>query len=73
MIIRKTEETAFPVRKVSELLYKIITTNNPKTRYLLHNKPLTFKLLANYIPDRILDKMIWKILGKKDAKSYRPV
>ena len=70
-MIEKSEQSAFDVKVITDIIISIIQNKNPKTRYLVHRKPTLFRLLAHYLPDRIVDKMIAKTLAKKD--NYRPV
>jgi len=70
-IIKNSEKSAFDVHIISASIVNIISANKPKTRYLVHRKPFLFKLLAFYLPDRMVDKMVAKTLAKKD--NYRPV
>jgi short-subunit dehydrogenase len=70
-MIEGAEKSAFPVSVISDLIYKILITDQPKTRYLIHRKPTLFKLLAYYLPDKMVDKLIAKTLAKKE--NYRPV
>lgn len=70
-MIEGAEKSAFPVSVISDTIYKILSTSNPKTRYLIHRKPTLFKLLAYYLPDKMVDKLIAKTLAKKE--NYRPV
>jgi NAD(P)-dependent dehydrogenase (short-subunit alcohol dehydrogenase family) len=61
-IINKMEEDALPVQKISILINKIIESANPKTKYLVHKKKFLFKLMAYYLPDRFVDRLIKKNL-----------
>lgn len=70
-MIENSEKSAFDVSKISDIILDIINHSNPKTRYLVHRKPLLFRLLAHYLPDKMVDKLIAKTLAKKD--QYRPV
>jgi len=70
-MITASERSALPVETISDLIIKILQSNNPKTRYLVHRKKLLFKLLAYWLPDKMVDKMVTRTMAK--AKSYRPV
>ena len=65
MFVRQGQ-TGIPVARVSETIYKALTAPHPKTRYALARKWLTGWFLPRYLPDRWVDKMIWKKLGLKD-------
>jgi len=56
-------KTGIPVEKVSATIYQVLTTQRPKTRYVLARKLLTGWLLPRYLPDRRLDKIFAKRLG----------
>lgn len=70
-MIESSEKSAFDVSVISNIILEIIAKPNPKTRYLVHRKPLLFRLLSHYLPDKMVDKMIAKTLTKKE--NYRPV
>ena len=70
-MIKNSEMSAFDVKVISDIISGIIADPRPKTRFLVHRKPFLFKLLAYYLPDRIVDKMIRKTLASGD--QYRPV
>jgi len=70
-MIENAEKSAFEENAVTDVIFKIIQSEHPKTRYLIHRKKLMFRLLAFYLPDRFVDKMISKTLAIKD--NYRPV
>jgi short-subunit dehydrogenase len=70
-MIENSEKSAFDVSVISNIILEIIAKPNPKTRYLVHRKPLLFRLLSHYLPDKMVDKMVAKTLSKKE--SYRPV
>jgi NAD(P)-dependent dehydrogenase (short-subunit alcohol dehydrogenase family) len=72
-IIRQSEKNALDVKRVSSILHRILISKSPKTRYLIHKTPYKLKFLSKFLPDKYLDKMIWKTLGKANSKSYRPV
>lgn len=69
-MIENAEKSALPAEIVSNKILEIIQSKNPKTRYLIHRKPLLFKILSRFLPDRFVDKLIWKNFSKN---SYRPV
>jgi NAD(P)-dependent dehydrogenase (short-subunit alcohol dehydrogenase family) len=70
-MIENSEKSAFDVKVVTDIIIEIIQSKQPKTRYLIHRKKFLFRMLAFYLPDKIVDKMIAKTLAKKD--NYRPV
>lgn len=70
-MIENAEKSAFDVKVVTDIIIDIIQSKQPKTRYLIHRKKFLFRLLAFYLPDKLVDKMIAKTLAKKD--NYRPV
>lgn len=69
-MIMNAEKNALPVERVSQVIYRIIMKTKPKTRYLIHKKKWMFKILAHLLPDRLVDKLIWKNFKNN---TYRPV
>lgn len=70
-MIENAEKSAFDVKVVTDVIINILQSKQPKTKYLIHRKKFLFRLLAFYLPDKLVDKMIAKTLAKKD--NYRPV
>jgi len=70
-MIENAEKSAFDVKVVTDIIINILQSEQPKTRYLIHRKKFLFRMLAFYLPDKLVDKMIAKTLAKKD--NYRPV
>ena len=71
MMIEKSENAALPVSRISNLILKCLTTRNPKTRYIVHKNKLLFKLLAYYLPDRLVDWFIHRTLTR--GNRHRPI
>ncbi|MBK8348205.1 MAG: SDR family NAD(P)-dependent oxidoreductase [Saprospiraceae bacterium] len=67
-MIKNSEMSAFNVKVISDIISGIIADPRPKTRFLVHRKPFLFKLLAYYLPDRIVDKN-----DQKNACLRRPI
>lgn len=70
-MIENAEKSAFDVKVVTDIIINILQSEQPKTRYLIHRKKFLFRMLAFYLPDKLVDKMIAKTLAKKD--NYRPI
>ncbi|MBK9734590.1 MAG: SDR family NAD(P)-dependent oxidoreductase [Saprospiraceae bacterium] len=70
-MIENAEKSALEVSVISSIILKIITSSNPKSRYIVHRNKFMFKLLAFWLPDKWADKMVTRALAKKD--NYRPV
>lgn len=70
-IIENAEQSALPVSRISELILKCLTKRNPKTRYIVHKNRLVFKLLAFYMPDKLVDWFIHKTLTS--GNKHRPI
>lgn len=70
-IIENSEKSALDTSVISQLIVKIIESDKPATRYLVHRKKWMFKLLAHYLPDKWVDHLIHKSMTKKD--KFRPV
>jgi NAD(P)-dependent dehydrogenase (short-subunit alcohol dehydrogenase family) len=69
-IIANAEKSALPVSAVTNTIDKIMTSSSPKTRYLVHPKPLIFKLFTQWFTDKMQDKMVQKTFARKD--KHRP-
>ncbi|MAJ45491.1 MAG: oxidoreductase [Candidatus Marinimicrobia bacterium] len=62
-IIMKNEAEGINAEVVSKLIYKIINSKYPRTRYLITKNKFKNHLLIKIIPERWLDKLIGKKLG----------
>jgi NAD(P)-dependent dehydrogenase (short-subunit alcohol dehydrogenase family) len=58
-------QTGIDVERVSELIWKALAEERPKTRYPLPRKLLTGWLLPRLMPDRLLDKFMADRMGIK--------
>ena len=72
-VIEATEADALPVEVISRKIYQILESAHPGLRYLIHKHAFMFKVVSKYLPTRMVDKLIWKNLNKKNMKTYRPV
>ncbi|MBK9565358.1 MAG: SDR family NAD(P)-dependent oxidoreductase [Saprospiraceae bacterium] len=70
-MIANAEKSALPVEDITTLIIKIIQSKDPATRYLVHSKKLMFKLLSQYLPDKLVDRLVAKTMASGD--NYRPV
>ena len=70
-MIENTEKNALPVARTSKVILKCITKKHPKTRYIVQKNTLVFKIVANYLPDKLVDWFIQRSLSK--GNRHRPV
>jgi NAD(P)-dependent dehydrogenase (short-subunit alcohol dehydrogenase family) len=71
MIIENTEKNALPVARTSNVILKCITKKHPKTRYIVQKNTLVFKIVANYLPDKLVDWFIQRSFSL--GNRHRPV
>ena len=71
MIIENTEKNALPVARTSNVILKCITKKHPKTRYIVHKNAFVFKIVANYLPDKLVDWFIQRSFSL--GNRHRPV
>ncbi|MFM2269204.1 MAG: hypothetical protein RL757_2645 [Bacteroidota bacterium] len=62
-IVNATEASALPVVQVSELIYKILNTENPKARYMIAPKSWIIKMITR-LPDSWVDGLFKKQFAK---------
>lgn len=70
-MIENAEKSALPVARISNLILKCLTEKHPRTRYIVHRNRLAFKILAYYLPDKIVDWIIHKTLTS--GSKHRPI
>ena len=70
-MIENIEKNALPVTRTSNIILKCITKKYPKTRYIVHKNAFMFKVVANYLPDKLVDWFIQRSLTK--VNRHRPV
>lgn len=70
-IIENAEKSALPVARISNLILKCLEKKHPKTRYIVQRNRLAFKLLAYYLPDKIVDWIVHKTLTS--GSKHRPI
>jgi short-subunit dehydrogenase len=54
-----------PAERVAELVLKILNSKKPKTRYLILRRVFADALIPSWLPDRVLDKAVKRILQIK--------
>jgi NAD(P)-dependent dehydrogenase (short-subunit alcohol dehydrogenase family) len=63
-LVKKSEEEAVDVSKISALLEKVLTAGSPRTRYVVGARGLSLQMkIARLLPDTWLDSAIAKELG----------
>ena len=62
-IVTKGKNEGLPVDKVGKLVEKVITSSNPKSRYVITGRKLMDYILPGILPDRWLDRLFVKFLG----------
>lgn len=70
-IIENAEKSALPVARISNLILKCLEKKHPKTRYIVQRNRLAFKLLAYYLPDKLVDWVVHKALTS--GNKHRPI
>lgn len=58
-------DNIMPVEKVTKVIFKALTTKNPRTRYVVVKNKFTHWWLAKLLPDRKLDKIFAKMMSLK--------
>jgi len=71
VMIENAEKSALPVERISNLILKCLEKKNPKTRYIVHRNRLAFKLLAYYLPDKLVDWVVHRTLMSEN--KHRPI
>ncbi len=69
-LISDSATNALPTTAVTDVVLKILKSKSPKTRYIVHKNKTVFKLITSLVPDKLLDRMIWKNFNK--GKSLSP-
>ena len=55
--VKRSEEGALPVERVSSQIFRALTAKRPKSRILIARNPLAIKLIHHCLPDAWLDKL----------------
>lgn len=72
-VILNSEKKALDVKKASDLILKIINRNKNKTHYILHQFPFMISFVSNWIPNRWLDRIIWKNMNQSKSRNLRGI
>jgi len=62
-MVTKGKEEGLEVDLVGRLIEKVITSNRPKTRYVITGRKWMDYILPGILPDRLLDRLFAKFLG----------
>lgn len=65
----KQAEIGLPASDVGNLVKKVLTMNNPKTRYTITPKKLQNWTIPSMLPDKTMDKFVSKVLKIKNTKA----
>ncbi len=65
-MIDNAERHALDVSHVAAACDKAMFLANPRPRYIVHKKKRTFKFIASYVPDRMIDWLVARNLKKGD-------
>jgi hypothetical protein len=60
---RIERETGVPPQAVAEVIGKALTSDRPRTRYLVGTDAKVQARLAQLLPDRVMDRLIGRALG----------
>lgn len=58
------QRRVLPAETISKLIHKILCSDKPKTNYMVDRNLFFTKLLVKYLPARMVDKLLWKKLGR---------
>ncbi|MFZ1703419.1 MAG: SDR family oxidoreductase [Saprospiraceae bacterium] len=70
-LIEKSEQNGLPVEKVSQTIWKIFESKNPKNRYIVHKNPFSIWFITRIIPSKMLDNIMAKTMSRGD--KMRPI
>ena len=59
----KIGQNGFPPKVIGDKIVEIMNTNSPKTRYVITPNKIKNYLMPGFLPDRVVDRMIGKMLG----------
>jgi NAD(P)-dependent dehydrogenase (short-subunit alcohol dehydrogenase family) len=61
--VKIERETGLPPQAVAEVIGEALTSDRPRTRYLVGTDAKVRALLARFLPDRAMDRLIGRALG----------
>lgn len=64
-------DRALPASAVGDLIWRVLTIAQPKTRYALLREPFEQWILPRFLPQRIVDKIIGRRVGLLPTKNNR--
>lgn len=63
--LEKVQNDALPPEAVTKTVYRALTADTPKTRYLVAKKPGLLRFISNFVPARIVDRLTLKMLENR--------
>jgi NAD(P)-dependent dehydrogenase (short-subunit alcohol dehydrogenase family) len=63
--MERARQEALPAKVISELVHKIIKQRRPRTAYVVHSRVWTVRLFANWLPRRLVDRILHRQLSTK--------
>lgn len=70
---RTNESDALPVVKASQAICRALMDRRPKSRYIVNRYPIGRSILAKFIPQSWIDRLLTKQFCKEGAKPAEPV
>ena len=68
-ILEEAREIAQPAEVISRLIHRLILSDRPKLATIVHPRPLVTKLLAHWLPARLVDRLLFRSLNRPVAKT----
>lgn len=68
-MIERAEKDALDVSAVLQAVDKALFKENPSTRYIVHKKKLLFKIISQFVPDKLVDSIVSKTM--KGGEKHR--
>ena len=63
-MLQEAKASAQPAEVIAKLIDKIIRSPRPKLAYVVHSSPWFIKLLAHWIPKRVVDRILHRKLSR---------
>ncbi len=63
-MVQRSEADGLPAERVAEVAFRALTKRRPRTRYIVAKNKLSFHLLFNWVPDRVVDFFVRRAFRK---------
>ena len=68
-LLQEASETAQPAEAISRLIHRLILRERPPLATIVHSRPLMIRILAHWLPARLVDRILDRAMTRPDSRQ----